>query len=262
MKKYFNIFKATLINELQYVSDIVLGFLSFIIKIFIFLNLWNYLYDDPSSLIAGFSKDQMIWYVIMTEMIWYGNRNKTLVNQITNDIKSGSIAYTLNKPYSYIIYIISKHFGEISIKFILYMILAIITGFLFVGPINFNIINLAFIIIVFLLSFIINAIVRLIISMLSFYIEDSTPFHWLYDKMIIVLGIIFPIEVFPLFLQPILKFTPIYVITYGPAKLVIDFSINSFITILLIQIIYLIITSILLVIIYRKGVRKLNVNGG
>ncbi|MBQ9071935.1 MAG: ABC-2 family transporter protein [Bacilli bacterium] len=262
MKKYLNIFKATLINELQYISDIVLGFLSFLIKIFIFLQLWNYLYDDPSSLIAGFSKDQMIWYVIMTEMIWYGTRNKTLTNQITDDIKSGSIAYALNKPYSYIIYIITKHFGEISIKFILYLILALVTGFIFVGPIDFNILNLPFIIIIFILSFIINAIIRIIISMLSFFVEDSTPFHWIYDKIIIVLGIIFPIEVFPLFLQPILKFTPIYVVTYGPAKLVIDFSYSSFITILLVQIIYLIMTILLLALIYKKGVRKLNVNGG
>ena len=262
MKKYLNIFKTTLINELQYVSDIILGFLSFLIKIFIFLQLWNYLYDDPSSLIAGFSKSQMIWYVIITEMIWYGTRNKTLVNQITNDIKSGGIAYTLNKPYSYVIYIITKHFGEISIKFSLYLLMAILTGIIFIGPINFNIVSLPFIIIVFLLSFIINAVIRIIISMLSFYIEDSTPFHWLYDKIIIVLGIIFPIEVFPLFLQPILKFTPIYVVTYGPAKLVIDFSINSFITIILVQCIYLVITILLLTIIYRKGVKKLNVNGG
>ena len=262
MKKYLNIFKTTLINELQYVSDIVLGFLSFLIKIFIFLQLWNYLYDDPSSLIVGINKAQMIWYVIMTEMIWYGTRNKTLVSQITNDIKSGGIAYTLNKPYSYVIYIITKHFGEISIKFILYMILAIVTGFIFVGPIDFNIISLPFIIIVFLLSFIINAVIRIIISMLSFYIEDSTPFHWLYDKVIIVLGIIFPIEIFPKVLQPILKFTPIYVITYGPAKLVIDFNFNMFFTIILVQIIYLIVTILLLTLMYRKGVRKLNVNGG
>ena len=98
MKKYLNIYKVTLINELQYISDIILGFLSFVVMIFIFLNLWNYMYDDPSSLIEGFSKSQMIWYVIITEMIWFGTRNKTLINQITDDIKSGSIAYTLNKP--------------------------------------------------------------------------------------------------------------------------------------------------------------------
>jgi len=262
VKKYLNIFKATIINELQYVSDIFLGFLSFIIKIFIFMQLWNYLYDDPSSLIAGFFKNQMIWYVIITEMIWYGTGNKTLTTQIPNDIKSGSIAYTLNKPYSYVTYIIVKNFGEIIIKFLLYVILALIMGFIFVGPIEFNVINLPFIILIFFLAFIINACIRIIISLLSFYIEDSTPFHWLYDKLLLILGTMFPIEVFPKFFQPILKYTPIYVVTYGPAKLVIHFSMNLFINVLLIQLLYLLIVIVLLIIIYKKGVRKLNVNGG
>lgn len=262
MKKYLNIYKVTLINELQYISDIILGFLSFVVMIFIFLNLWNYMYDDPSSLIEGFSKSQMIWYVIITEMIWFGTRNKTLINQITDDIKSGSIAYTLNKPYSYAIYVIVKNFGEITIKFLFYLILAIAVGLIFVGPIDFNMSNILMLIPVFLLSFIINACIRIIISMLSFYVEDAAPFHWLYDKIILVIGTVFPIELFPKFLQPILKFTPIYVVNYGPSKLVIDFSMNSFFTILMAQILYLIFVIILLSLIYRKGVKKLNVNGG
>ena len=106
MKKYLNIYKTTLINELQYISSIVFGFISYITKIFIFLQLWNYLYSDSSNLISGFTKEQMIWYVIITEIIWYGTKNKTLTSGISDDIKSGSVAYTLNKPYSYIIYII------------------------------------------------------------------------------------------------------------------------------------------------------------
>jgi len=135
-------------------------------------------------------------------------------------------------------------------------------GFIFVGPIEFNVINLPFIILIFFLAFIINACIRIIISLLSFYIEDSTPFHWLYDKLLLILGTMFPIEVFPKFFQPILKYTPIYVVTYGPAKLVIHFSMNLFINVLLIQLLYLLIVIVLLIIIYKKGVRKLNVNGG
>ena len=67
---------------------------------------------------------------------------------------------------------------------------------------------------------------------------------------------------FPEFLQPIIKLTPIYVITYGPAKLIIDFSLKNFVSILIAQIIYLIITVGLVVLLYEKGVKKLNVNGG
>lgn len=108
----------------------------------------------------------------------------------------------------------------------------------------------------------INSMLRIGISMLSFWIEDSTPFHWVYDKMILVIGTLFPIEMFPKFLQPIVKFTPIFVVTYGPAKLLIDFSIKSFIEIFIAQVLYLIISIVIVGFLYSKGVKKLNVNGG
>lgn len=108
----------------------------------------------------------------------------------------------------------------------------------------------------------INSILRIGISIISFWIEDSIPFHWVYDKMILVIGTLFPIEMFPKFLQPIVKCTPIFVVTYGPAKLLIDFSIENFIGIFIAQILYLIISVAIVTFLYSKGVKKLNVNGG
>lgn len=108
----------------------------------------------------------------------------------------------------------------------------------------------------------INSILRIAISIISFWIEDSTPFHWLYDKLILVIGTLFPIEMFPEFIRPIIKCTPIFVVTYGPAKLLIDFSMGKFIQILIAQIVYLIISILIIGILYKKGVKKLNVNGG
>ena len=80
--------------------------------------------------------------------------------------------------------------------------------------------------------------------------------------MILVLGTLFPIEMFPEFLKPIIKCTPIYVVTYGPTKLIIHFTIESFIKIFTAQIIYLTILILIIGILYKKGVKKLNVNGG
>lgn len=160
-------------------------------------------------------------------------------------------------------YIISKHLGEITIKSIMFGFVGIFIGICFVGPLqNFNMLNILFILPVVVLGILINSTIRIIISILSFWIEDSTPFHWVYDKLILVLGTLFPIEMFPKSLQSIIKFTPIYVVTYGPAKLIIDFSMSNFIQIILAQIIYLVITMSLVVILYEKGVKKLNVNGG
>ena len=70
------------------------------------------------------------------------------------------------------------------------------------------------------------------------------------------------IEFFPLFIQKVLRFSPIFVTGYGPAKLFVDFSYSRFFTVLIAQLIYILIAYSVCHIIYKKGVRKLNVNGG
>ena len=80
--------------------------------------------------------------------------------------------------------------------------------------------------------------------------------------MILVIGTIFPIEIFPVSLQPVFKLTPIYTVCYGPAKLFIDFSGDKFLEILSAQIIYLAVGFLIMFFIYGKGAKKLYVNGG
>ena len=67
---------------------------------------------------------------------------------------------------------------------------------------------------------------------------------------------------FPEILRPIIKCTPIFVVTYGPARLIINFTFNQFFKIIMAQILYLVISITLLIILYEKGVKKVNVNGG
>ena len=93
MKKYLYIYKATLIENLSYIPNILLGFINFIVMMFVFFNLWQYMYSDGSQVINGYTIDQMIWYVLITETMWFGTRNKALTRQISQDIKSGNVAY-------------------------------------------------------------------------------------------------------------------------------------------------------------------------
>ena len=67
---------------------------------------------------------------------------------------------------------------------------------------------------------------------------------------------------FPLIIQKILVYTPVYTTVYGPAKLALDFSYSTFSSVLVAQIIYVIVVSIICGLIFRKGVKNLNVNGG
>ena len=263
MKKYLHIYKTTLIESIQYISSTFINFISFFIMIYVFINLWQYVYNDPAELINGYSVNQMIWYVLFGELLWFGTRNRTLTNQINFDIKTGNIAYNINKPYNYVVYMIVRYLGEITIKLIVFLILGIAMGEIFVGRIpGFNFVNIPLIAISIFLGILINSIIRMCISVLSFWVEDSTPFEWVYNKIILLLGILFPIEMFPKVMQPFLKFTPVYVVNYGPIKSILNFDFNSFINIIIAQVLYLIVVMIILFALYAKGVKRVNVNGG
>ena len=263
MKKYIFIFKSALMTNLQYIINILTHFIGIFILLFIFLNLWKYIYSNPNELINGYSMNEMIWYVIITEILWTSIGARGLCKKISLDVKSGNIAYNLNKPYNYIGYSLSDHLGSISIQFLIYTILGLTVGILFLGTIpNINIFNIILIIVSSVLAITINILFTISVGLLSFIIEDSSPIYWVYSKFILVLGVIFPIEYFPKSIQPILNYSPIYAMSYGPAKLFINFSYSSFIKIFISQIIYIIIAYLLCTLIYKKGVKNLNVNGG
>ena len=263
MRKYLYIFKTEVMTNLQYAFDILIGFVSYCIMIFIFLNLWHYIYSDPKELINGYNMNQMIWYVIITEILWMSLGGRKLCKKICEDVRSGNIAYNINKPYNYVEYSLSNHLGLVTVRFILVGILGMVLGLVFLHstPIQ-SIFQVIAVIVSCFLATVINILLITSLGLISFFIEDANPFYWIYSKMILVIGTLFPIEFFPQVLQPIIKYSPIYVVSYGPAKLFVDFSLDGFIGIIIAQIIYLIIGFSVCHLIYNKGVRKLNVNGG
>jgi len=263
MRKYLYIFKSEVMSNFQYIFDLLIGFISYCIMIFIFLNLWNYIYNDPTELINGYNKAQMIWYVIITEILWMSLGGRKLCRKICDDIRSGNIAYNINKPYNYVEYSLANHLGIVTIRFFIVTILGMILGTIFLESFpSLNFIELLGILLVCIFATVINIILITSISLISFFIEDANPIYWVYSKMILVIGTLFPIEFFPQAIQPIIKLSPIYVVSYGPAKLFVDFNLTNFIEIIIAQIIYLIISFIICHAIYNKGVKKLNVNGG
>ncbi len=263
MRKYSFILKSEFMSSLQYIPNIVFGFIGYTVILFVFFQLWQYLYSNPNELINGYSMNEMIWYVIFTEILWSSLGGRKLCTKICNDIKSGNIAYNLCKPYSYIGYVLSSHLGSILIKTIIYVFLGMIMGIAFLGSLpTLSIVSVIILIISSILSLIISTLFILIIGLFSFTIEDAQPFYWLYSKFILIVGTLFPIEFFPEVVRPILNYSPIFVICYGPAKLFVHFDFMYALEVIGIQIIYFVTIYLICLFLYKKGVKKLNVNGG
>lgn len=262
MKKYLSITKMVILEKLQYISNKVIGLIIYGMFIFIFLQLWNYIYDK-NNIIAGYTLNQMIWYVAITEIVWAVIRARSIKNEFSNEIKSGKIAYSLNKPFNYIYYLLFKNTGETIINLVIYSTVGIFLSYIIIGGLpTFTFISLPFIIITVFFAYLINVFIYIFISLFAFWFEDVTPFFWIYEKLILVIGVLFPIEIFPASIQPLIKFSPIYTTTYAPAKMVVDFSYKTFFNIFSFQLVYLIVFIILSFVVYNKGVKKLSVNGG
>ena len=171
MKKYYYIYKTEVMNNLQYVFNILTGFIGYFIILFIFLNLWKYIYEDPNELINGYSMNQMIWYIIITEILWSILGGRKLCKKIIEDVKCGNIAYNINKPYNYIGYCLFSHLGEASIRGLLYITAGIITGYIFLGSFpNLNVIKIICILITGILATVISTLLIISIRLLAFKI--------------------------------------------------------------------------------------------
>lgn len=250
-------------ENITYVPSLVFRFISFFINMFAITSVWRFIYDDPSKIINGYTFSKMIWYLLIAEVFGYASGD-SMISEIEEDVSSGTIAYKVNKPYQYIFYNYARSLSDSLIRFVMYGVVATLIATVFAGPldVNLNIINILCILITAFLAISINSLIKILISLSSLWVEDSEPFHWIYKKIILLFGIFFPIEMFPKFLQPIISASPVFVTLYGPTKLVLDFSYNFFIDVIGFQLIYLLIVIILLFIVYGRGVKKLNVNGG
>lgn len=260
--KYVEVSKITMSNSLVYFWNFLSKNLFFVFIMFIYLMLWKNIYGQKGGSIGGLSLNKMIWYLIITELVTLSRTD--IHNQVNEDVKSGNIAYLLNKPYNYVLYCFSYFIGEIGIKLITNGIVGVTIGLIYVGQLNgFNFYYLPLILLSIIAGCIINFFIYIILALTSFWFEENSAFFWIYSKLIFTLGgMLVPIDLFPNWLKAIAKYLPFAYVTYVPAKLTVDFSIASFSGQFLIQIMYLAFFFIVAMSLYRKGARNLNVNGG
>lgn len=225
--------------------------------------LWKNIYAQKGTpTIGGFSLKAMIWYLIFTELVTLSRTDLHL--QVNDDVKSGNIAYLLNKPYNYVIYCFSYFIGEIGLKLLTNALIGLAIGLIYAGALeNFNLIHLPFIILSLLLGCSINFFIYLSLALTSFWFEDNTAFFWIYSKLVFTLGgMLMPIDLFPKWLQDLSRYLPFVYVTYVPARMAVDFSFWNFFREFPIQLLYLGVFFTLSMVLYRKGARNLNVNGG
>lgn len=265
MNKYWSIYKTSFRQESKTVANAITAVISFIVIIYIFSQLWQFIYGGSGggTPINGYTVQMMIWYMIMAEVLMYSVSARGVTRAFSSDIKSGKIAYQLNKPYNYFSYQVCSQAGAFMWKLIFLVPTGIIMGLILLGPIpNFSIAYIVPLLVSLLLAVLLTCIIYGTVGLLSFWIEEATPFTWIVQKFQMLFGLFFPPEFFPTWLQPFINYSPVYAMMSGPCKLMANFSWDLFLQVSVSQVAYITLFVGLGIMLYKLGTKKVNVNGG
>jgi ABC-2 type transport system permease protein len=265
MNKYLSIYRTSFRQESKTIANSLTSVVSFVVIIYIFQQLWQFIYGGSGggTLINGYTVNMMIWYMIMAEILMYALNARAVTRAFGNDIKSGKIAYQLNKPYNYYCYQICSQAGAFMWKLIFLVPAGIVMGLVLLGPIpNFSVAYVIPLLISLLLAVFLTCIIYGTVGLLSFWLEESTPFTWIIQRFQMLFGLFFPPEFFPTWLQPFITYSPVYAMMSGPCKLMASFSWDLFLQVSVSQIAYITFFVVIGVVIYKFGTKKVNVHGG
>ena len=261
MKKYLAIFKINLLNNLAYPAELVTRCLMIILFMWIFFQLWHITFTaSGSEMINGLTLRDTMWYLTLAETLELGRPR--LARVISQQVKDGSIAYILNKPYDFLLYQLSSGLGESLPRMGILFILGGGMVWALVGPppalVNWPVAALA-LAGAWLLHFCFNGL----IGLSAFVAEEVAPFEWIYQKLTFILGgMLIPIDFYPAWLQTIAKSLPFAYMMYGPCRLFVQPSMQIFIQIMAGQVLWLVILGSILVLAFSRGMRRLAINGG
>jgi ABC-2 type transport system permease protein len=260
--KYAAILRMSMANNFAYVGEALLRSVFLVIIIFIFVQLWTLTYQVLGTRTIGdYTLPQMIWYFAFAEAIMVSV--PLLRRKLDEDVKSGELAYRLNKPYHYVLYLASDYAGEWVARFAINVTIASALALLLVGPITFTAAGLAATALVLVGAVVLDFLGAAAIGLLSFWVEDTAAFGLIYRRLVMLLGgMMIPLDVFPEPLSSIARALPFSYIVYGPSRMWVAPTPEFFLELLPRLVVALLVAAGIVLLLFRAGQRNVTVQGG
>jgi len=261
MKKYLAVFKINLLNSLTYPAELVTRSAMILLFMWIFFQLWRITFTAAGSdIINSLSLRDTMWYLLLAETLELGRPR--LARVISEQVKDGSIAYLLNKPYNFLLYQLSSGLGESLPRMGMLFVLGGAQVWAMAGPPP-DLVNWPIALVALAGAWLLHFCVNALIGLSAFAVEEVAPFEWIYQKLVFILGgMLIPLDFYPVWLQTIAKSLPFAYMMYGPARLFVQPDPVFFTQIILGQLLWLAVLGGLLVLVFSRGMKRLAINGG
>jgi ABC-2 type transport system permease protein len=261
MRKYWSIFKIQVINSLAYPGELVGRSLIIIPFLWIFFQLWTVTFRAAGvDSINGMTLQDTLWYLMIAETVELGKPR--IARTVAENVRDGSIAYLLNKPYNFLLYQFSTSMGDTVFRTLTNALVGGTVTWLLVGPVP-HLANLPVVLLAVLGSWVLNFCMNGLIGLAAFIAEDVAPFEWIYQKLAFIFGgLLIPLDFYPGWLQTISRLLPFSSMVYAPARLFVAPDASGFVSLIGIQVIWIIAFILMLSLAFRRGLKFITVNGG
>jgi len=262
MAKYAAYAHVTVRSHLAYLLDFLIRSSFLLVILFIFFQLWSVTYEGVGQRqIEGYTFRQMIWYLAVAESVILAAPK--LNAKIEAEVKNGDIAYQLIRPASYLLMHYGSYMGEAFVRVSINVLLgsALATAWFGWTAPGWNV---PLCLLVMIGSFTVNFLLVMTLSLCAFWVEETRGLDFVYNKLLFTIGgMLLPLEMFPAPLRSVSQWLPFQAIAYFPAKTAVAAADGAeTMRMIAIQWGWVAVLAGLTTIVYRKGVRKLNVNGG
>ncbi|QYR20058.1 ABC-2 family transporter protein [Paenibacillus sp. sptzw28] len=251
----------TVRQQLAYKTDFIMRAAFLLLILYVFIQLWSAAYDgDSGRVISGFTLKQIVWYLVFTEALTMAG--PALCVRIEEEVKNGDIAIRLIRPLSYVGFHYVSYMAEAAFRFVIHLAAGSAIAWAFVGAPAFGLGWLGLLglsIGALTLAFLLNAAVALT----AFWVEETRGMEFVLQKLqFTVGGMLLPIDLMPEWLQRICAWLPFQAVLYYPARTAVNFQSSQLMPQFAVQAAWIAVMAAAVVLIYRRGVAKLHVNGG
>ncbi len=252
-------------SSIAYKAEVWFGIFTSLLTLSIQIFLWKALYQYGEGNI-GVTFEQMITYFILSTALSLCLINSSVLDEIARDIREGTIANYLAKPYKYKLFLLSKSLGRTLFSLLFVVLPMFIVSSIFFtiqGP--HSLVSLLATILISMCSFYIFFSIYYIAGLSTFWFMGMQGAIGLLIENILRLlsGALIPIWIFPKWLYSIASYLPV---RYGfdvPISIYIGRIVgDDILKCIAIQLIWILALMIIDSIVWRICIRKLVVQGG
>lgn len=233
-------------------------------EILVLILMWSAIYATGSGTIKGFSLNEMITYVLIGNLAAVAVRN-FIPGYVSRDINEGRLSMFLVKPISYIKFVFINELGRAFLATIISVgsQIVIICFFLDRIFINSDPVYILLILAMVFLSFIIELILGFIIGCIAFWTEEVDGIQMTIERIKrFFSGGYFPLSLLPISLITTSNYLPFQYSFFIPASIYLKkMSLMEGVRGLGVQFIWIILLSIILHFVWKRGLRKYEATG-